>query len=112
MSGLQVRVGSSVNDTGTRSTIDTPVTQPRSLSDLRSFLHGYRIKAPDDKPRLARASIIIAGADTLLNDRPGIAQAYSVTLDMQRAARELARLDPSLSWLPDWKPRVAVKGGS
>lgn len=85
----------------------------RTLAELRSFLHGYRIKASGKLPRSARASIIIEAIDTLTGAHPPTAdQAYVIALNMTRAARELAELDPSISWLPDWKPRVAVKGGT
>lgn len=109
---LQYRTTLSMNVSGTNRRIDTSLTQLRSLSDLRSFLHSYRIRAPDDKPRSARASTIIAGIDAILNESPTADRSYLIMLDMHRAARELAGLDPSLSWLPDWKPRVAVKGVS
>lgn len=73
---------------------------PRSAADLRSWLHGYRLRSAGNLARSTRASIIIGGLD----------EGHSTPM-MKRAARELAGLDPSLSWLPDWKPRVAVKGG-
>jgi hypothetical protein len=84
---------------------------PRTLADLRSILHGYRIKAGKETPQSIMASTIIEGIDNLLSGVPAD-QAYHITLNMQRAARELAEIDPSLAWLPDWKPRVAVKGGA
>lgn len=59
-----------MNETPTRTESGAELTQPRSLSDLRSFLHSYRIKAPDDKPRSARASTIIAGVDAILTESP------------------------------------------
>lgn len=89
------------NVIGTCQKIDAPLTHPRSLSDLRSFLHGYRIKARSNGKagRVQRASIIIN-----LIDCRHLASPY-----LHRAARELAELDPSLSWLPGWKPRVAIQ---
>lgn len=93
----QITTQTYVNDSETSSSADTRLTQPRSLSDLRSWLHGYRIKAAGDLARTSRASIIIGTLDIGL---------ISVATD--RAARELAELDPSLAWLPTWKPRVSV----
>jgi hypothetical protein len=92
-----------VNDSATSSPINTGSTQPRSLSDLRSWLHGYRIKTEGDAQR-TRASIIIGLIDSVINGADLGHRAPA----MDRAARELAELDPSLSWLPGWKPRVAV----
>lgn len=79
---------------------DTPTARPRSLSDLRSWLHSYRIRHPgrDGLPFSNRASDIIRTID---DRRP-------MTPEIRRAARELAELDPALAWLPAWKPRVAV----
>lgn len=101
-----------MNDSGTSNDIGAKtVPDIRTLAELRSFLHGYRIKASGKLPRSARASIIIEAIDTLAND-PLPDTAALLQLHMQRAARELAELDPSMAWLPDWKPRVAVKGGT
>jgi len=98
----QDRAPSGVNGTGTDAKIDTPLTQPRSLSDLRSFLHGYRIKNTsainEPNVRASRASVIIRHIDE-----------GKTSPHMHRAAHELAALDPSLSWLPAWKPRVSVR---
>jgi hypothetical protein len=85
------------NNTETDVHFGTRLTQPRTLFGLRSFLHGYRIKAGDDVARTVRASIIIGCIDN------GHVGEWS-----RRAARELAELDPSLSWLPAWKPRERV----
>ena len=92
---------SPVNDSATSAQMRTPLTQPRSLSDLRAFLHGYRIRSAGNLARSTRASIIIGGLDE-----------GHMTPMMRRAASELAERDPSLSWLPDWKPRVAVSAAA
>ena len=92
---------SPVNDSATSAQMRTPLTQVRSLSDLRSFLHSYRIRNGGNLARTARASIIISAID---DNNP--------TTLARRAARELAARDPeTFHWLPTWKPRVAVKGG-
>ena len=102
------------NDSATSSSADTPVTQPRSVSDLQSFLHSYSIKHPDEdgKPFTTRCQTIVNGYK-VLKEAQTLDQAEAVADSMQKAARQLAELDPALSWLPTWKPRVAVeaKGG-
>jgi len=102
------------NDSATSSSADTPATQPRSVSDLQSFLHSYSIKHPgeDGKPFTTRCQTIVGGLNVLsvATDR---AQIVAMKRNMELAARWLAANDPALEWLPTWKPRVAVeaKGG-
>ncbi len=90
-----------------------PQDMPRTLADLRSFLHGYVIKAGGEgnEPRRFRAANLVGLIDTIR--RPaGPYHDYSVVQIMRRQSTELAAIDPSLFWLPDWKPRVAVNAGS
>jgi hypothetical protein len=78
-----------------------PIAVPRTLTDLRRFLHSYRIRNAGHQTRTTRASIIYGALDD------GTTSPLT-----QRAARELADLDPSLSWLPSWKPRARVVAAS
>ncbi|MBR0875012.1 hypothetical protein JQ633_31960 [Bradyrhizobium tropiciagri] len=94
--------------------IDTGLAQPRSLSDLASFLHGYVIKAQGDddetRGRRGRAANLEGLAKTL-PDAANADHAYAIVVLMRQQAAELAERDPTLSWLPEWKPRVAVSAG-
>ncbi|MGY3527311.1 hypothetical protein [Bradyrhizobium sp. USDA 4452] len=99
-----------VNDSATCADLRAPLTQPRSLSDLKTWLHSDRIRHPGDLARTTRESIIITAIDTYGED-PGFDQTFRLGLSMRRAAKELADLYPDLSWLPSWKPRVAVIAG-
>src|SRR5690349_13040900 len=82
----------------------------RTLADLASFLHGYVIKAggKGNEPRRFRA-VNLEGLIKTLEDSDGPEHAMAVVQLMRRQSTELAAIDPSLSWLPDWKPRVAVQ---
>lgn len=71
----------------------------RPLAVIRSFLHGCRIKAGEYDPRGCRASIIVRAIDSHSPEQKFWPLA---------TARELAELDPSLSWLPGWKPRERI----
>jgi len=101
------------NDSATSSSADTPATQPRSVSDLQSFLHSYSIKHPgeDGKPFTTRCQTIVSGWN-VLKEATDKAQIMTVKANMQKAAKQLADLDDALHWLPTWKPRVAVAGRS
>lgn len=74
---------------------------PRTIPDLRRFLHSYRIRMTGNQARTARASIVYGGIE-----------AGKATPMTQRAARELAEMDSELSWLPGWKPRARVVAAS
>lgn len=72
---------------------------PRTLPELHSFLHGYSIRHPGEQghPFVSRAYIVM-----------GAVKRGNWSAPARLAAQELAELDPSLSWLPAWKPRVTV----
>lgn len=95
------------NESAFRTPTGTELTQPRSLSDLKTWLHSDRIRHPGDKARTTRETIIISGIETL-EENTGPTQYYYLRATMRRASKELADLYPDLAWLPDWKPRTAV----
>lgn len=92
--------------------------QIRTIPDLQSFLHSYSIryalKHPGEETGQVRTpcQTIIDGLNTVRTVRDPM-QIADVTKAVRRCANGLAELDPALSWLPTWKPRVAVeaKGG-
>lgn len=85
------------------------MTDIRTLENLASFLHGYVIKARGEgnEPRRFRA-VDLEGLVKTIEYGADPGHVSAILRQMRRTATELAGIDPSLSWLPDWKPRVAT----
>lgn len=97
-----------MNDSRTNGSICAEtVPNIRTLAELISFLHGYRIKKSGDEVAISLASIIHDGAKTL-PEAIDADHAFRISASMLKAAKQLAERDPAMAWLPDWKPRVAA----
>ena len=82
-------------------------TLPRTLGELRSFMHGYCIRSSGNEARTSIASIIVRCID-MLNETTDPAHAKAVTRNMRVAAGDMAANDPAMAWLPSWRPRIAA----
>ncbi|MGF6309485.1 hypothetical protein ABIB82_003917 [Bradyrhizobium sp. i1.8.4] len=74
----------------------TSKSLPRTLGELRSCMHGYRIRATGNDARISIASIIASCLDTL-NETTDPAHARAITRNMRIAARDMAAKDPAMA---------------